>query len=198
MADRRDPGVGDLDRRLTEVARRVDYPTMIGTAGAVGQRLRDEEAAGRLGRRHGWFARSREGPPSRLHASRRPNWALAWQRVAVATVGVAVVAVGILLASPAARSALAGLLGLGGVEIHQVEQLPPVGDPANVRAHLGQRVTLEEATAQVQWAILMPADPALREVDQDEISPPLESRFGLLVKGRPILVAQRRRGRKSL
>src|SRR5439155_17682193 len=62
MADRRDPGVGDLDRRLTEVARRVDYPTMTATAGAVGQRLRDEEAAGRLGRRYGWFARSREGP----------------------------------------------------------------------------------------------------------------------------------------
>jgi hypothetical protein len=166
MAERRETGVGDLDRRLTELARHVDNPTMSATARVVGQRLREEEGAGRLGRRHGPFAGWREGLPARSRAPGRPKWVLALQRVAIATVGVTVVAIAILLASPAARSAVAGLLGLGGVEIHQVEQLPPVGDPANVRAHLGRRVTLEDASAQVQWAILLPADPALDEPDE--------------------------------
>jgi hypothetical protein len=166
MAERREAGVGDLDRRLTELAPRVDYPTMTATAGAVGHRLREEEGAERLGRRNGAFAGRREGLPARWRAPWRPTWGLALQRVAIVIVSVTVVAVGILLASPAARSAVAGLLGLGGVEIQQVEQLPPVGDPANVRAHLGRRVTLDEARAQVQWAILVPADPALGEPDE--------------------------------
>jgi hypothetical protein len=163
VVERREAGVGDLDRRLTELARRVDYPTMTATAGVVEQRLREEEAAGRLGRRHRPFGGWREGLPARLRALWRPKWVHALQRVAIVTVGVTV---GILLASPAARSAVAGLLGLGGVEIHQVEQLPPVGDAANVRAHLGRRVTLDEARAQVQWAILVPADPAVGGPDE--------------------------------
>ena len=166
MTDRREIGVGDLDRRLTELARHVDYPTMTATAGAVGQRLREDEGAGRLGRKHGPLPRSREGSPARWHGLWRPDRLPGWQRVAIATFGVTVVAVGILVASPGVRSAVAGLLGLGGVEIRQVEQLPPVGDPANVRAHLGRRVTAEEARAQVQWAILLPADPALGEPDE--------------------------------
>src|SRR5438876_9687673 len=136
MTERRDPGVGDTDPRLTELARHVDYPTMTGTAGAVGRQLHEEEAAGRFGRRRGWFASWREGLPGRWHAPWQAIRVPAWRRVAVATVGVAV---GILLVSPAALSAVAGLLGLGGVEIHQVEQLPPVGDRANVRGQLGRR-----------------------------------------------------------
>ena len=166
MAERRETGVDDLDRRLTEIARHVDYPTMTATAGAVGQRLREEEVAGRLGRKRGPSARQGEGRPARWRALWRPEWVPAWQRVAIATVVVTVVAVGILVASPAVRSAVAGLLGLGGVEIHQVEQLPPVGDSANVRAHLGRRVTAEEARSQVQWAILLPTDPALGAPDE--------------------------------
>jgi hypothetical protein len=83
------------------------------------------------------------GRLERPRLSRRP--------VAIA-LAVLVVAIGAVLAVPPARTAILDWLGLRGVSIVRVDELPPT--PAIERLDLGRQVTLEEAPL---W-LLVPDD----------------------------------------
>ena len=66
-----------------------------------------------------------------------------WRRPLAIALAVLVVAVGAVLAVPPARTAILDWLGLRGVSIVRVDELPPT--PAVERLELGRQVTLEEA-----------------------------------------------------
>ena len=66
-----------------------------------------------------------------------------WRRPLAIALAVLVVAVGAVLAVPPARTAVLDWLGLRGVSIVRVDELPPT--PAVERLELGRQVTLEEA-----------------------------------------------------
>jgi hypothetical protein len=78
-----------------------------------------------------------------------------WRRPLALALAVLVVAIGATLAVPAARTAILDWLGLSGVRIVRVEQLPPA--PAVGNLDLGRPVTLAEARRRAPW-LLVPDD----------------------------------------
>jgi hypothetical protein len=100
--------------------------------------------------------------PRGLGARRRPVWSL----VAAAAVVVVLAAAAVLVASPAARHAVADLLGLGGVRVEQTAG--PLPSPQFDGFHLGRQVTLGEARARSSFPVLVPAGYTPDEVYVDE------------------------------
>jgi hypothetical protein len=78
-----------------------------------------------------------------------------WRRPVAVALAVLVVAIGAVLAVPPARTAILDWLGLRGVSIVRVDELPPT--PAIERLDLGRQVTLEEARSTAPW-MLVPDD----------------------------------------
>jgi hypothetical protein len=144
--------LADLEGRLADLGRRVAVPQVGDVAAAVGRRLHEEQTRPRpwwrilVGRRGGIGRRN----------PLRPVWTPAWRR-ALAPIALVGVVVGTILVVPAARDAVAGLLGLGGVEIRQVPELPAVSGPADLRQGLGRPVTLDQARASESFPIALPA-----------------------------------------
>ena len=92
-------------------------------------------------------------PDARLGDPRSPRAASSRRGAPLAiALAVLVVAVGAVLAVPPARTAILDWLGLRGVSIVRVDELPPT--PAVERLELGRQVTLEEAPL---W-LLVPDD----------------------------------------
>jgi hypothetical protein len=89
------------------------------------------------------------GVQARLAARPRRSWTKA---VVVALVAVSV-AIAIAFAVPPARSAILRFLGLEGVTIVRVQQLPPIGKGP---AAIGERVTLDEAKTRMPFDVLLP------------------------------------------
>src|SRR5919109_1420948 len=132
MPEPRQP-LDPLEQALILMAHGLDYPPASGVGPAVVRRLREEPVRSPL---RGVL----DGLRDRWRLAPRPAWSM------VAT-GVAVVLMlmgGIVIASPSAREAVAGWLGLRGVRITQTPNptLTP-GDFSELR--LGERVTLDEA-----------------------------------------------------
>ena len=84
----------------------------------------------------------------RLRRRRRVRRGLAVALAALALGGA------ILAASPGARSAVADWLGIGGVRVVEVDDLPVA--PVRDEPFLGRRVTLAEARRRVDFPILLP------------------------------------------
>jgi hypothetical protein len=104
------------------------------------------------------LGRSIEFPPTPDLASAvqsRLGERRSWRRPVAVVLAVLVVALGAVLAVPPARTALLDWLGLGGVRIVRVEELPPV--PAVGDLDLGRQVTLADARRRAPW-ILVPDD----------------------------------------
>lgn len=112
----------ELDVALRELGRHVEFPPTPDLASATRPRLDTQLVA-------------------------RP-----WRRPVAIALAVLVVAVGAVLAVPPARTAILDWLGLRGVSIVRVDELPPT--PANERLDLGRQVTLEETPL---W-LLVPDD----------------------------------------
>jgi hypothetical protein len=114
---------------VTDVGRRLD---------ALGARLEypptPELAAGVL---------------ARMRARRRRR-----RRALVAALAALALVAAVLAASPRARSAVADWLGIGGVRIVRVDELPVV--PRRLAPDLGERVTLAEARRRVPFALAWP------------------------------------------
>jgi hypothetical protein len=91
-------------------------------------------------------------PGVRRRLGERRSW---WRRPVAIALAVLVVALGAALAVPAARTALLDWLGLRGVHVVRVENLPTV--PANGDLDLGRPVSLDEARRQAPW-LLVPAE----------------------------------------
>jgi hypothetical protein len=159
MADRWPPSSdAELERLLTMLGREVAFPSTPALAGRVRERL---------------------------DAAPRPVRRRRWPRVALAVAAALLLAAIVFAASPGLRTAVAGRLGLRGINIVQVSVLPSpviatpernppptatsppgaptVGPPSATplplgeRLQLGERVSLAEARRRVDFPILVPA-----------------------------------------
>jgi hypothetical protein len=114
---------GDLERALSELGRQIEYPPMGPLDSVVGERLR-AQAAGPTARPE----------PSSLRGLMR--------RLALATLAFAVLAGGVLVASPGARGAVATWLDLQGVVFLYRPVPPHRPSPVGAPLGLGQRLIL--------------------------------------------------------
>jgi hypothetical protein len=139
----------ELEVALRSVGREVAFPATPDIASAVRMRLAQTSVAQRRG---GWSA-----------------WWLPWPRaVAAVVLSVIVLAAAALALSPDARQAVAERLGLRGVAITHVEELPtPTAEPTRAATstpappgaalNLGTRTGLPEARGQLAFPLLLPA-----------------------------------------
>jgi hypothetical protein len=125
----------ELEHALRRLGEQVEFPPTPDLASGVRRRLG-------------------EAPPRRRWFSRR---ALA---VALA---VLVVAVGTAFAVPSARSTILDWLGIKGVDIVRVDELPAVAPPGDLG--LGEQVTLAEARARVPYQVVVPHAQGLGDPD---------------------------------
>lgn len=116
-----------LERELTELGTTIQVPPTPELAGAV---------LGRI-----------ESPTARRQRTSAPRLAL------VAALLLGAVTAGVVLFSSAAREAVAGWLGIRGIDI--VDEAPAPGVDAGLA--LGRRSTLDEAQSRVPFEILLPA-----------------------------------------
>jgi hypothetical protein len=131
-----------LERELTALGPSLDWPETPNVTAAVAARITAVEP--------------RRAPRRRL--------ALA--------LAVALAAILAVLAVPPARSAIFDWLGIGGAQIVQVDELPPVPAVPNLDL-LGAVVALDEARARADFAFVEPPD---GEPDPDEIRVVRQSR----------------------
>jgi len=95
-----------------------------------------------------------------------------WQRAIGLAAAAAVLAAGVVVATPPARHAVAGWLGIGGVEIHVTPTPPPASlHPLGQGLDLGSPTTLAGTAAQVDFDPLLPSDPALGPPDLVTVRP---------------------------
>lgn len=132
----------ELERALIDLGPRLAHPPTPDLARAVRARLTDAPG------RH---------PPPRHPLARWP-WPRPTPRTAaLAAVALLLLAVGLLALFPGARTAVADRLGLRGVRILFVEEVPtPQPAPVGSRLSLGQRVTLDEARDEVPFTVHVP------------------------------------------
>jgi hypothetical protein len=124
----------------------------------------------------------------RIEAAPNGRFRLDRRRLALAFAVVAV-GVGAVLAVPPARTAILDWLGLGGVEIRRVAELPEV--PPGGRLVLGERVTLAKARGRSGHPVLVPADSSQPDaVYMDTVSPgsPVALVYGPLAKPRLLVL----------
>jgi hypothetical protein len=142
----------DLERDLADLGAHLEHPPTPPLAEAV-------------------LARIAEPAPRAAPSRRRSGWwpvRPGWRRVAAVALALIVLATGIVVATPAARQAVARRLGLPGVAIHLGGQAPPVTTPApgaGANLDLGRRVTLEQARAAVPFPVLVPTAAGLDRPD---------------------------------
>ncbi len=119
-----------LDGELLDLGRHIDYPPTPDLANAVGRRLVE-----------------RPTPTRQI-------WHRLWP-LAAAIALVIVAAAVVLTARPDARSALAERLGLRGVQIVQVPEVPAT--QVGARLSLGQPLSLDDARTRVPFGLELPA-----------------------------------------
>ena len=148
----------ELERQLTELGPHL-FPLTPDLATRVRNQLENDAARTTIPRsRHYTEPEGHPGPvlrPSEIGEGRRMrNVPLtAWLVAAILLILIA----GGLTLFPAARNAIADRLGLPGVRIRWVEEIPtPEPSPVGVPLTLGRRVTLDEAQAAVDFPVLIP------------------------------------------
>ena len=125
----------DLERTLTELGARIEFPPTPDLASGV-----------------------------RARVAERPRRRSVLQRRALAVaLAVLALAIATALAVPPARSAILRWLGIEGARIERVEELPPT--PRDARLRLGERVTLAEARARAGFRVAVPTAPGFEEPD---------------------------------
>jgi hypothetical protein len=159
----------ELGRLLADVAAHLEPPAHAGRDLAAAVRTRIELEPRR---------RQRRQLPTLSHPLR-------WMRVAVAGVAIIVTATAVLAFSPASRDAIAGWLGIRGVDIER--RVTPPAD-LGTSLDLGTRMTLAEARRQIPFEVLLP--PRARFGVPDEVyvgTPPTGGRITLLYRSGPDL-----------
>ena len=150
----RDPAadrMAQLEHDLRGLARTIEYPPPAADLAAA--------------------VRRSIGSESRPRRSLTDRWTptLRW-RVALAGAAAVVIAISILSFSPAARDAVADLLGLRGVGIRVTESPAPSAPaptgPLSGYMDVGQRVSLSEAQDAVDFQIRIPLDARLGTPDE--------------------------------
>lgn len=128
----------DLELRLVELGDHVAFPPTPDLARSVGRRLRQ---------------------PSRLLQR--------WRWAAALAAALVLATLAILAASPGARQAVAGFLGLPGFEVHKVEKLPTPTPASGAR----RQVSLTEARRLVAFQVLAPPSTQVMSVWYDPTAP---------------------------
>jgi hypothetical protein len=127
--------VTELERALTQLGRELDYPQTPALATRVRAQL------------------ERPAP-----ARRRLLPAAGFRRaLALALVGLLVLAAGVVAAVPPVRDAVLEFFGLQGATVERVERLPAAPELRPLR--LGQPTTLDDAAGVLGFTPLVPADP---------------------------------------
>jgi hypothetical protein len=155
----------DLEARLSELGARIELPATPALAARVAAEVRARPRRSRV----------------RVLAPRPLE-----RRAAALALG-AIVLLGtiVLIASPAARTAVAGWLGLPGVRIEADGPAPSPGE-LGTDLHLGKRTTLAAAEAQTPFRILLPRARDLGEPDAVYLAyPPASGRVALVYGARP-------------
>jgi hypothetical protein len=144
-----------LERLVVEAGSLVEYPMLPDLSGVVGRRIRQAPTPSRwsLGSLRLW-----------LGGALRPVLQPAWQPVAVALIVLIALLSGTLALSPTARRAVADWLGLRGVRIQTTPAPSAPSLPLGTGLNLGERMTLQEAQAQVPFRIMVP--------DVSDLGPP--------------------------
>jgi hypothetical protein len=134
----------ELERMLARLGDELDWPATPDLATSVVQRL--DEPAGRPGR------------PARRRERRAPLGGLAGVRrsLALAAVGLLLLAGTVFAAVPGVRDAVLDFLGLQGATIERRETLPT--PPPERPLDLGSRTTLAHADERLGFAPLVPAE----------------------------------------
>jgi hypothetical protein len=123
--------VSELERQLTRVGRELDWPATPDLASSVAPRLR-------------------ASPPRRSFV--RPT---GFRRsLAIAVVGLLVLAGGVVAAVPSVRDSVLEFFGLQGATIERREVLPPIPDLRPLV--LGDRTTLDSARDSLEFEPLVP------------------------------------------
>jgi hypothetical protein len=168
MADRRRRlSDEELEQALRDLGSRLDYPTTDLT-GPVRQRLQEA--------------------PARSPLSRRVLFPL-WRRAAVATLALVLLASTILGFSPAARSAVAGWLGLEGIVIVREPSMPESGKESKLAGsglQLGEKRTMAQARHRAPYEVVEPTLPVLGDPDEVYLQePPSGGQIALVYRARP-------------
>jgi hypothetical protein len=129
--------VTELEQRLVELGRQLDFPPEPSLVPAVRTRLTEPE-------------RRRRQPP------------VSGRLLAVA-LAVLAVAVGVAFAVPPARSAILRLFGIGGVRIERVNRLPEIRGRRPLR--VGMQVSLVEARRRASFPVRVPTAAGFDEPD---------------------------------
>jgi hypothetical protein len=168
-----------LERELADLGRHLDTPPASDLAHAVRERIATAPVR-----------------PSRWWSRRPSRPALT---VVAAGLIMLLVAAGILLWSPDARSAVAERLGLPGVTIvHLPGEPPPAATPSevNVQLELGERApTMDDVRARVSYPVLLPHLPELGPPDELYVgSRPAGGQVALVYRARPGLAVSAETG----
>jgi len=126
----------DLERRLTQLARELDWPPTPDLASSLSERLASERPA----RRRSF----RLLPPAGLRRS-----------LAIAVVALLVLAGGVFAAVPSVRHSVLEFFGLRGATVERREHLPPAPPPRPPA--VGERTTLAHAREVLGFEPLVPA-----------------------------------------
>jgi hypothetical protein len=152
----------ELERALADLGAHLEHPATPPLADAVMATIMERQAEVDGRRALG------PGPARRLGVPRARLPRRGWRRVAVVALALVVLATGIVVATPAAREAVARRLGLLGVEIHLGGPAPTVTTQrpgAGADLGLGRRVTLEQARAAAGFRLLVPTAPGFERPD---------------------------------
>jgi hypothetical protein len=142
--------MSDLEQRLTQLGRELDWPETPDVARNVRPRLAEEPADGR----------GRPAPPparrAPLRRARRRLLPPAGLRrsLALALVALLVLAGGVFAAVPSVRDAVLDFFGLQGATIERRTELPAAPEFRPLR--LGSRTTLEQARESLAFEPLLP------------------------------------------
>jgi hypothetical protein len=126
--------MSELELALERLGRELDYPETPDLVGPVRRRLAE---------------------------GRRP---VTWRRPVLIALAVLLVAVAAALAVPQARSEILDWLGIGGVTVRYVDDLPTV-EKRQAALALGQQMSLEEARERSAFGIRVPRRKGLEDPD---------------------------------
>ena len=132
--------MSELESRLTQLGRELDWPVSPDLTHAVRASLGGERAD----------AGQRAGSPVR--ARRRP--VLFRRSLAIALAALLLLAGGVLAAVPGVRDSVLDFFGLQGATVERREELPPAPAPSPLR--LGERTTLDAARGSLGFDPLVP------------------------------------------
>lgn len=138
--------MSELESRLTQLGRELDWPATPELAPVVARRIREAEAPAPEA--------EAPAPAPRRHRRRLLPPAGFRRSLAIAVVALLVLAGGVFAAVPNVRDSVLDFFGLQGATVERRQELPPAPPPGPLK--LGQRTTLAAARDSLAFDPLVP------------------------------------------